>query len=96
MADTFVKVGENRKYRQRWISDHNFFKAVECYEYSMDSDEEKKTTNLPWQTLHGRLARNLVDRRRILMEITKEFFVINAVRKFQIQTPGGQEFSTTT
>ena len=42
MADTFVKVGENRKYRQRWISDYNFFKAVECYEYGMDSDEEGK------------------------------------------------------
>jgi hypothetical protein len=43
MADSFVEVGENhRQYRQKWISDYNFFKAVESYEYGVESNEEQK------------------------------------------------------
>jgi hypothetical protein len=42
MADSFVEVGKNRKYRQKWISDYNFFKAVESYEYGVESNEEQK------------------------------------------------------
>jgi hypothetical protein len=41
MADSFVEVGENRQYRQKWISDYNFFKAVESYEYGVESNEEQ-------------------------------------------------------
>jgi hypothetical protein len=43
MADSFVEVGENhRQYRQKWISDYNFFKAVESYKYGVDGNEEQK------------------------------------------------------
>jgi hypothetical protein len=42
MADRFVEVGENPKYRQKWISDYNFYKAVESYEYGVPGDEEQK------------------------------------------------------
>jgi hypothetical protein len=42
MADSFFDVGKNPKYRQKWISDYNFFKAVESYEYGMEGDEDQK------------------------------------------------------
>jgi hypothetical protein len=42
MADSFVELGKNRKYRQKWISDYNFFKAVEAHEYGVESNDEEK------------------------------------------------------
>ena len=42
MADSFFDVGKNCKYRQKWISDYNFFKAVEYYEYGTEDDEDQK------------------------------------------------------
>jgi hypothetical protein len=42
MADSFVDVGKNPRYRQKWISDYNFFTAVEYYEYGVEGDEEQK------------------------------------------------------
>jgi hypothetical protein len=54
MADSFVEVSKNLKYRQKWISDYNFFKAVEYYEYGVEGDDELKKLDLfDLKTLQG-------------------------------------------